>query len=152
MIFRDALPADIRQIQFVRNAVRENQLSDPSRITDTMVEEYILYRGKGWVCELNDSVIGFAIADLKDDNVWALFLLPEYEGRGIGRRLQEMMLGWYFQQGKESIWLSTTKNTRAEQFYRTSGWKETGIMENGEIRFEMTISGWKEINPGYSSE
>jgi hypothetical protein len=39
---------------------------------------------------------------------------------------------------KENVWLSTSPGTRAEQFYRKAGWKETGIYGKGEIKFEMT--------------
>ena len=34
MIFREAQISDIQQIQIVRNAVKENVLSDPSLVTD----------------------------------------------------------------------------------------------------------------------
>ena len=47
MIFREAQVSDIPQIQFVRNAVKENRLSDPSLVPDQDVEEYISNRGRG---------------------------------------------------------------------------------------------------------
>lgn len=53
------------------------------------------------------------------------------------------MLEWYFDQSKQTIWLSTSPNTRAAQFYKKSGWKEKGIQGNGEIRFEMSYKDWK---------
>jgi hypothetical protein len=40
-IFREATPQDIPQIQIVRNAVKENRLSDPGLVTDRDVEEFI---------------------------------------------------------------------------------------------------------------
>jgi len=142
MIYRVAGIPDIKQIQSVRNAVKENILSDPSRVTDQDCEEFILRRGKGWVCTVEDNIVGFAIADLKDDNIWALFLLPGYEGKGIGRKLHDMMLEWYFSQGKEKVWLGTSPGTRAEKFYRIAGWKEIGMHGKGEIKFEMTNHEW----------
>ncbi|MBT3648074.1 MAG: GNAT family N-acetyltransferase [Flavobacteriales bacterium] len=83
MTIREATEEDIGQIQHVRNAVVENALSDPSKITDADCLDYITKRGKGWVCEIDEHVVGFAIADLKDNNIWALFLKPEFEKRGI---------------------------------------------------------------------
>jgi hypothetical protein len=65
----------------VRHSVKENILSDPALVTNKDCEDYITVRGKGWVCEIDHSVIGFAIADLKENNIWALFLKPEYEKR-----------------------------------------------------------------------
>jgi GNAT superfamily N-acetyltransferase len=141
MIFREATSADIRQIQIVRNAVRENKLSDPSGVTDKDCGEYLNVRGKGWVCEIEGTIVGFAIADLYDDNIWALFVSPEHERRGIGKKLQEIMLDWYFKQGKSKVWLSTDPGTRAEKFYRSSGWKEAGT-HGKEIRFEMSSLEW----------
>jgi len=143
MIFREALITDIPQIQIVRNAVKENTLSDPALVTDKDVEDYITRRGKGWVCETDDSIVGFAIADLRDDNIWALFIQPGHEGKGIGKKLHDDMLNWYFDQNKDSVWLGTAPGTRAEAFYRKAGWKETGIHGKGEIKFEMTVNEWR---------
>jgi GNAT superfamily N-acetyltransferase len=142
MIFREAIPEDIPQMQIVRNSVRENILSNPALVTDEDCLEFITVRGKGWVCDIDDRIVGFAIADLKDDNIWALFLHPDFEGKGIGRKLQKLMLDWYFSQGKENVWLGTAFNTRAEAFYRKSGWKEVGTNGPKEIKFEMTRDEW----------
>jgi GNAT superfamily N-acetyltransferase len=142
MIFREAGPADIPQIQIVRNAVKENTLSDPALVADKDVEDYITRRGKGWVCEIDNRIVGFAIADLQKNNVWALFIRPDFEKMGIGKRLHRDMLDWYFSNGKEIVWLSTSPRTRAEKFYRKAGWKETGIYDKGEIKFEMTAGEW----------
>jgi GNAT superfamily N-acetyltransferase len=145
MIFREATINDIPQIQFVRNAVKENTLSDPNLVPDKDVEEFMMVRGKGWVCEIEDKIVGFAIADLKEDNIWALFILPEVEGKGIGKKLHQLMLDWYFAQNKTSVWLGTTPNTRAENFYRKQGWKEIG-MHGDEIKFGMEVQEWWNIN------
>ena len=144
MIFREARASDIPQIQVVRNSVKENTLSDPALVTDKDCEDYMFNRGKGWVCEIAGRVVGFAIADLVDHNVWALFVQPGFDGRGIGKRLHDNMLDWYFSQTVLTIWLGTAPNTRAEKFYRMAGWKEVGIHGKGEIKFEMSATNWKE--------
>ena len=143
MIFREALVGDIKNMQIVRNSVKENVLSDPSFVTDKDCENYITIRGKGWVCDIDNAVIGFAIADLEENNIWALFLQPEYEGKGIGKKLHDIMLDWYFSRTKEKVWLGTAPNTKAEMFYRKGGWKEVGKHGKGEIKFEMTYDDWK---------
>lgn len=140
---REATVKDIRQIQRVRNAVEENQLSDPSLVTDSDVADYIIRRGKGWVYLDSMGIVAFAIVSVADRNVWALFVEPGYDKKGIGRQLHDRMMDWYFGQTADAIWLSTAPGTRAESFYRKSGWQETGLYGNGEIRFEMTIEGWK---------
>lgn len=143
MVFREAKIEDIPQIQVVRNSVKENTLSNPDLVTDKDCEEFLFSRGKGWVCEIGNQIVGFAIADLKDNNIWALFLHPDYEQKGIGRKLHDMMLDWYFNQTGETVWLGTSPGTRAETFYRKSGWTEIGTHGNGEIKFEMTSQDWK---------
>lgn len=145
MIFREATTADIPQIQVVRNSVKENTLSDPSMVTDLDCEEFLTHRGKGWVCETDNQIVGFAIIDLKEKNIWALFVHPLFEGKGIGKKLQQLMLSWYFNSHHESLWLGTAPGTRAEKFYRKSGWKEIGNHGKGEIKFELSFIKWKEI-------
>jgi len=71
MIYRQAVIADIPQIQIVRNRVQENQLSNPALVSDADCETFITKRGNGWVCEINGQIVGFSIVDLKENNIWA---------------------------------------------------------------------------------
>jgi GNAT superfamily N-acetyltransferase len=142
MTFREATPNDIAQIQIVRNSVKENQLSDPSLVSDQDCEEYITVRGKGWVCEADNTIVGFSIADLAENNIWALFIHPEYEGKGIGKKLHQLMMDWYFTQTTKTVWLGTAHGTRAEAFYKKEGWKIVGVHGKGETKFEMSYAEW----------
>lgn len=146
MTFREASIVDIKQILKVRHSVTENTLSNPELVTEDVCIDYITKRGKGWVCEIDSQIVGFSIVDLKENNVWALFVHPNYDKHGIGRQLHDSMLNWYFKQTSENIWLGTDPNTRAEKFYRKSGWTEIGIHGKGEIKFEMTFEIWKNKN------
>jgi GNAT superfamily N-acetyltransferase len=146
MIYREAKIEDIGQIQIVRNSVKENILSNPNLVTDKDCEIFLTIRGKGWVCEIDGKIVGFAIADLQDNNIWALFLQPEFEKKGIGKQLHKIMLDWYFTQTKHKVWLGTSFNTRAEYFYRKAGWQEVGIHGTREIKFEMTYESWKQLS------
>lgn len=142
-VFREAELKDIPQIQWVRNSVTENTLSDPTLVTDKHCEEFLFERGKGWVCESDDRIVGFSIVDQKENNIWALFLHPDFEGQGIGKKLHDIMLDWYFQQTNDNVWLGTSPNTRAEKFYKRNGWQEAGAHGKNEIKFEMTFENWK---------
>jgi len=142
LVFREAVPGDIPGIQIVRHLVKENMLSDPSLVTDADCHEYMFSRGKGWVCENHGTIIGFAIADLIDNNIWALFIDPVYEGHGIGKKLHQLMMDWYFMQGKDSVWLGTAPHTRAAKFYEMNGWRNTGMVNKGELKFEMNRDEW----------
>lgn len=142
MTIREAIVDDIKQIQIVRNSVTENALSDPNLVSDKDCEEYITLRGKGWVCEMDKQIVGFAIVDLKENNIWALFIHPKFERKGIGLALHNKMLDWYFMQTKDKVWLGTAFNTRAEIFYKKAGWTEVGLHGKKEIKFEMTYDDW----------
>lgn len=50
------------------------------------------------------------------------------------------MVVWYFNKTKKSIWLGTSQNTRAEEFYRKAGWTKEGTHGKDEIKFEMTFA------------
>ncbi|HEY5772300.1 MAG TPA: GNAT family N-acetyltransferase [Chitinophagaceae bacterium] len=145
MNIRVAEIKDISQIQVVRNLVKENRLSDPALVPDSDVEDYITRRGKGWVCEIDGEVVGFAIADLVENNIWALFIHPGFERIGIGKKLHEEMMSWYFSQTDKTVWLGTSPKTRAELFYRKAGWKEVGVHGKGEMKFEMTKDEWRSL-------
>lgn len=145
MKFRVATPSDIKQMQVVRHLVKENRLSDPDLVPDKDVAHYITERGKGWVCEVEDHVVGFSIVDLQDKSVWALFVDPEFAKKGIGKELHRLMLCWYFEQTRDTLVLGTAPNTRAEQFYKLQGWAKVGSYGNGETKFEMTYRDWESI-------
>ncbi len=142
MVFRLATRDDISSLHNIRTAVKENVLSDPNRITPMDYREKLEVDGKGWLCEVEDEIAGFAIVDMKNKNIWALFVHPEHQGKAIGKRLHKEMLDWYFNKTKEKVWLGTAPNTRAEKFYRMNGWKEVGMHGKGEIKFEMCFEDW----------
>ena len=135
--FRTAGAADVPAVMEVRLAVRENVLSDPSRVTPEICLEYLSRRGRGWVCELEGRVVGFSIADGDKSSIWALFLLPEVEGRGIGSRLLALAVDWLFSLGHDTVTLSTTAGTRADRFYSAHGWERGALDAEGEVAFTL---------------
>ncbi len=147
LFYREAQLEDIQQIQVVRHAVKENTLSDPSLVTDRDCEDFMFKFGKGWVCEVNQKVVGFSIVDLKKNNIWALFVDPAFEKQGIGKKLHDLMIHWYFTQTQHTVWLGTAPNTRAEKFYAHCGWKNVGMVNNGEVKFEMSFEDYKKLYP-----
>ncbi|MEO8769317.1 MAG: GNAT family N-acetyltransferase [Ferruginibacter sp.] len=142
MIYREAQIADIKQIQVVRNSVKENMLSDPALVSDKDCEEYMTARGRAWVCEINETIVGFAYVDMQENNIWALFVDPEHAEKGIGKTLHKIMMDWYFDNTNKTVWLGTAPNTRAELFYEKQGWKKVG-MYGKETKFEMDIETWQ---------
>lgn len=134
---------DIPQLQRIRNAVKENILSKPDLVTQEDYIKYICQEGKGWVCEKDKKLVGFSIVDTTNKNVWALFVDPDYEKQGIGKKLMDLLLNWHFKTTTADIWLGTAFDTRAEKFYRLQGWKEHGIHGTIKRKFMTHDSGAK---------
>lgn len=141
MIFREANVEDIPALSEVRLSVTENALSDPQRITPEMYAAYLSASGKGWLCEVDGRVAGFSVASLTDASIWALFVRPGFEGRGIGTRLLELATGWLFRMGAPSVRLSTGANTRADRLYQRQGWQRGEIRPDGEVNFWLDRPG-----------
>ena len=135
-VLRQATRADIAGTHRVRHSVRENKLTS-TVITEGDYIREIEITGRGWVVESEGRIVAFAIGNATTGNIWALFVDPEHEGRGHGRKLHDVMVEWLWSQGLKRLWLTTSPATRAERFYRAAGWCEVRGTENGEIRFEL---------------
>lgn len=143
MNFRVAELSDIKQIQVVRHLVKENTLSNPDLVPDHDVAFYITEKGRGWVCEAEGKVIGFAIVDLQEKSIWALFVDPLFAEQGVGKQLHGLMMDWYFEQTRAIVVLGTAPKTRAEKFYELQGWRRAGAYSNGEVKFELSYEDWQ---------
>jgi GNAT superfamily N-acetyltransferase len=135
-MLRAARAADIPAIQRIRALVKENRLVS-TVITDEDVRTAIEETGRGWVVQKDGDVVAFAIGNAITGNVWALFVHPEYEGRGYGRQLHDAMLRWLWTAGLNHLWLTTEPGTRAQRFYEAAGWRLAGTTDQGELRYEM---------------
>jgi GNAT superfamily N-acetyltransferase len=137
VVFREAGVADIPALSEIRLSVTENALSDPRKITHEMYAAYLSVSGKGWLCEIAGVAVGFSVASLKDASIWALFVKPEYEGRGVGTRLLNLAAGWLFEMGASTITLSTVAGTRADRMYERRGWRRGEIKADGEVDYRL---------------
>jgi GNAT superfamily N-acetyltransferase len=118
--------------------VSENRLSDPELVTEDSYPPY-LAQGAAWVAETEAGLAGFAILDLAAASVWALFVAPEAEGKGIGRALHARLVEGAVRHGLGRLSLSTAPGTRAERFYTEAGWIKTGRTGTGELSFERIL-------------
>lgn len=139
MAIRPATIDDFPRLVVIRGAVRENLLSDPGRVTLRDYQEHLGPAGQTWVHEEAGDILGFSAATLATATIWALFVHPDHEGRGIGRRLLNCAVDWLWSQGATQVGLATGAGTRAEGFYRAAGWREASAA-NGEIRFILSAT------------
>jgi GNAT superfamily N-acetyltransferase len=124
----------------IRVAVRENRLATMVLSEADYVPE-MESTGRGWVAEEDGRIVGFAIGNATNGNIWALFVDPDYEKRGHGRRLHDEMVAWLWSQGLKRLWLTTSPGTRAQYFYESAGWCRTGATPHGEVLYELLYRG-----------
>ena len=135
---RRASDGDRLRIWEIRFAVRENRLSNPDAVTPADVAWFMEHPGI-WVWEEAGRVLGFSAADPRDGTIWALFVDPAHERRGIGRALLDAACDTLRHAGHRTAELSTDPGTRAEHFYRAAGWTVVGCNDKGELMFRLTL-------------
>jgi GNAT superfamily N-acetyltransferase len=141
IVVREARGTDMPGISRVRTSVTENLLTreqlDARGITEASVAASFLADSKGWVALSGDEVVAFSIADRASRSIFALFVLPQFEGRGLGSRLLDLALDWLWDNGADLVWLTTGPGTRAASFYERRGWVATDATATGDVRYEL---------------
>jgi GNAT superfamily N-acetyltransferase len=137
-MIRKASRDDIARIFEIRAAVTENRLSDPSRVTVADCEWFI-DNAEFWVWTEAGRVQGFSAGDPRKGTIFALFVDPDWERRGIGQALLPLACATLRRAGHRSAQLVTEPETRAERFYRRNGWTEIGRQSDGQIIFRKAI-------------
>jgi ribosomal protein S18 acetylase RimI-like enzyme len=132
-IYREMNIYDLPEVFLVRLSTRENnvtitELEEDYGITPESVAEAMKTNVKGWVCEVSKKVVGFSMGNRTTGEVEVIAVLPDYEGRDIGKKLLSLAQEWLFASGQKEIWLYSNPDpdTRAYGFYRRLGWKSTG--------------------------
>jgi GNAT superfamily N-acetyltransferase len=133
-MIRPATVSDIPRLMEIRGSVRENRLSDPTRVTIADYEWHIAY-GPIHIWEEKGFIAGLSASDPRDGSIWGLFVDPAYEGRGIGQALIAAACRSVAEAGHAKAKLSTDAGTRAERFYLRNGWIAQGFTERGEVIF-----------------
>lgn len=137
-LIRPARPGDVPALFRIRTSVRENLLTlaelDALGVTPAAVAALIAAEPCAWVAEAAGQPVGFALVKYDEACVFALFVAPEHEGRGLGRALLARAEAALFARHAR-IWLITGPGTRAARLYRRAGWTPAG-RGGGEERFE----------------
>ena len=132
---------DIDTLFDIRTSVAQNHQSREELaalgLTDDRLVEMLLTRSRAWLAHVDGTAAGFSMADSARATVFALFVRPEFENRGIGRRLMAEAEAWLFGQGWDQIWLATgpDESLRAWGFYLHLGWVPAGVLDDGQVRF-----------------
>lgn len=134
---RPARLADIPRLMEIRAAVRENRLVSVT-IGPDAYRAYI-DDARCWVAPAQAVVAGFAALDAERASLWALFVHPASEGRGLGRALLDRLLAEARARGLAALSLETEAGTRAEAFYRSHGFI-LAARDGGTLRMRLALS------------
>lgn len=133
--FRDAQPADIPGMFALRARTRESRISREDLaglgITPESTAAAMLSgRNRSWVCLDETSLAGFCTGDSCTGEVLVLAVAPDFEGRGIGKRLLTSVVDSLRSAGCARPWLAASPDPslRAYGFYRWLKWQPTGQM------------------------
>jgi GNAT superfamily N-acetyltransferase len=136
---RNAVRADYPRISEIRRSVRENQLATSKYAAVDRTADWIFDNAAFWVWEEDGAIQGFSAGDPRNGEIFALFIHPSYEGRGIGRTLLPRACQFLRDSGYMAATLTTEPGTRAERFYRRDGWTEIGREDDGQIIFQKAL-------------
>lgn len=139
MHIRRATIDDIDAIYYVRTSVKENYMSEAELaeigVTRESTKEVIINDTLPiWCAFINDELVGFSSVLPEERELFALFVLPEFEGKGIGSALHDVAVNWLFEKNPHKlINLNTEKTARAFRFYQERGW----VLTQGEAKSHM---------------
>ena len=98
-----------------------------NKIGDTRIEDNLNNpNSRTWVVKIDEKIVGFS-AVLKTENenkLEAIFILPKYQGQGIGSKLLETTLNWLGNSKKITTDV-VSYNERAKNLYKKFGFEET---------------------------
>lgn len=138
---RPANPADVPALFHIRTSVRENHLSREQLIslgiTEASIAKMISSAPCAWVAFVDDQVVAFSMVDIVEASLFAAFVLPSYEGMGLGAQLVHAAEEELFRHHRD-IWLETAAESRAAGFYRRLGWGDERKVEGDQIRLTKT--------------
>ncbi|HEX2949093.1 MAG TPA: GNAT family N-acetyltransferase [Armatimonadota bacterium] len=154
MQIRRATADDIDTLFDIRFSVHENLLTREQLaemgITPQSLAELLQSICAAWLVECEGIPAGFTIADSQFGMIFAAFVRPEYEGRGVGKLALQAAEEWLADQGVAEAWLCTgrDRHIRAHGFYRHMHWKEDGYTADGQVKYTKRLVG---ENSGISS-
>ncbi|WP_295570430.1 GNAT family N-acetyltransferase [uncultured Stenotrophomonas sp.] len=134
---RAARPEDAAACIDLRGRTRENafdaaQLAELGITPESWAAGIAEGASIGRVAWEGERMVGYCFADRDSGEVLVLALLPDYEGRGIGRQLLQEVVSRARDAGHQRLFLacSADPRSRSHGFYRRLGWRPTGELDD----------------------
>ncbi len=144
---RRAMIADIPTLFAIRTAIRENHMTMAELASAGVTPETVadLARSENartllGLCDTQPSA--FAIARADPGDLFALFVLPGWEGLGLGSLLLAAAEDWLSSHGVHEAWLPIGGDPalRASRFYSSRGWQAEEHEANWQVRFTKCLT------------
>ena len=85
-----------------------------------------------WVAQYHDKIIGWAACAPRDNEIIALYILPEFQGKGLGTKLYGLMLN-QLNRSQNIIIYAVVGNQYAVRFYQKQGFQIIASPSEAEI-------------------
>ena len=135
--YRPAQPEDAAECVAVRGATRENAYSEEQLrsigITAKSWGDNIRSGAlPGHVCVSGGDIVGYCFGSRDAGEIEVLVVLPDFEGRGVGRELLDRTARTLARLGHRRLFLgcSPDPTSRSYGFYRHLGWRSTGTFDH----------------------
>ncbi|WP_242197456.1 MULTISPECIES: GNAT family N-acetyltransferase [unclassified Pseudomonas] len=143
ILIRVATPDDIDTLFAIRTSVVQNHLSREQMtalgITPQVLADSIRAAPCVWIAEVEGRPAAFSMVDRAAGEVFAMFVLPGYEGQGLGRRLMAVAEAALFEQHERLFLITDGRDEiRANGFYQRLGWSMVDRLEGDDVRYEKS--------------
>lgn len=138
---RLATQDDIDTLFAIRTSVVQNHLTRKQMaelgITPQVLADSIREAPCAWIAEVDGQPAAFSMVDLTEGEVFAMFVLPAYENRGLARQLMAVAEAALFEH-HDTLYLITDgrDEIRANGFYQHLGWSVAGRVDGDDVRYE----------------
>ncbi len=125
------------------NAVSEERLRAHGITAESWAEDIRTGRLPGWVARSGGLIVGYCFGAAETGEVVVLALLPQEEGRGLGKRLLQLVIDDLRSQGHGRLFLGCASDpaVRSYGFYRHLGWVSTGTTDqHGDEVLELHLA------------
>lgn len=134
--YRAAVPSDAAACVELRGKTRENavpaeRLAAAGITISSWGNNIATGKLSGHVCTVGNVMAGYCFGDCETGEIVVLALLPQFEGKGIGKELLSKVVHDLRSVGHRRLFLgcSTDPTTRSYGFYRHLGWVSTGSLD-----------------------
>ncbi|WP_122727645.1 GNAT family N-acetyltransferase [Pseudomonas canadensis] len=142
-LIRLATQDDVDTLFAIRTSVVQNHLSVEQMadlgITPQVLADSIRAAPCVWIAEAEGQPAAFAMVDLAEGEVFAMFVRPAFENLGLGRQLMAVAEAALFEHHDRLFLITDGRDgIRANGFYQRLGWSVVGPVEGDDVRYEKS--------------